>query len=73
MRPRVVQDSLSQRGGSWRLSYHLAFEDGTTPARFTVQLEDDGGEGEKPERAEAAIGVAAADPSLPRSPNDPRI
>ena len=39
----------------------------------SVQLEDDGGEGEKPERAEAAIGVAAADPSLPRSPNDPRI
>lgn len=39
----------------------------------SVQLEDDGGEGEKPERAEAAIGVTAADPSLPRSPNDPRI
>ena len=39
----------------------------------SVQLEDDGGEGEKPERAEAAIGVAAADPSLPRSPTDPRI
>ena len=39
----------------------------------SVQLEDDGGEGEKPERAEAAIGVAAADLALMRSPNDPRI
>lgn len=39
----------------------------------SVQLEDDGGEGEKPERAEAAIGVTAPDPVLPRSPTDPRI
>ena len=39
----------------------------------SVQLEDEGEEGEKPERAEAAIGVAAPDPVLPRSPNDPRI
>ena len=39
----------------------------------SVQLEDEGEEAEKPERAEAAIGVAAADLALMRSPNDPRI
>ncbi len=39
----------------------------------SVQLEDEGEEAEKPERAEAAIGVAAPDPVLPRSPTDPRI
>jgi len=39
----------------------------------SVQLEDEGEEGEKPERAEAAIGVTAPDPVLPRSPTDPRI
>ncbi len=39
----------------------------------SVQLEDEGEEGEKPERVEAAIGVTAPDPVLPRSPTDPRI
>ena len=42
----------------------------------SVQLEDEGDEGgerEVPERAEAAIGVAAADLALPLSPTDPRI
>ncbi len=42
----------------------------------SVQLEDEGEEGEKgqePERAEAAVSDAAADPALSLSPADPRI
>lgn len=55
MRPRVVQDSLSQRGGSWRLSYHLAFEDGTRGPRRFVTLRGCKGAREARRRAAAAL------------------